>query len=245
MADRYFYSNCHWRGRPEPLEACAHRLESFLRQLKALEPVWDTWTTSVGTDEEGDKVVHTDASSLAKLLGRRSNPSGTISGYWLRSGAAPEGTGVYGRFGGSSAITSTCSVATSALGRVAERVMNASVLTSVMRAMALAWEPEFGVVTSPAYRDRIVADGSPDEPGRHIGWITYIAHSRGPVPLLPAPVRVERMMDRGTLILLTPENFTLSNPDHVALAAEVQSRLQAVGLLGPLRPWVTKSGYSC
>ncbi|WP_235685915.1 Imm52 family immunity protein [Corallococcus silvisoli] len=67
----------------------------------------------------------------------------------------------------------------------------------------------------------------------------YFADFRGPVPPLPTPVQVERLPDRGTLITLTQERFTASNPAHVALAADVQRRLQDAGMLTPLRPWGT------
>jgi hypothetical protein len=47
-------------------------------------------------------------------------------------------------------------------------------------------------------------------------------------------VRVEPVEDKGTLVILTPERFTASNPEHVALAATVQELLGRAGLLKPL-----------
>ena len=64
----------------------------------------------------------------------------------------------------------------------------------------------------------------------------YFSRQRGTVPPLPAPVRVEPVEDKGTLVILTPERFTVSNPEHVALAARVHELLDGAGLLGPLRP---------
>ncbi|WXH32803.1 hypothetical protein WA016_06799 [Myxococcus stipitatus] len=55
------------------------------------------------------------------------------------------------------------------------------------------------------------------------------------VPSLPAPVRVELVEGKGTLIILTPERFTASNPDHVALAEQVRELLDRAGLLKPLQ----------
>nr|WP_233612440.1 immunity 52 family protein [Corallococcus sp. AB045] len=116
--------------------------------------------------------------------------------------------------------------------------MTAPVMTGVVRAMALAWEPEFALATSNQHVDTIVTEQFP-KLGTYGGWVMYFADFRGPVPPLPAPVQVEHIPDRGTLITLTPEKFTVSNPAHVALAADVQARLQDAGLLMPLRPWGT------
>jgi hypothetical protein len=44
-------------------------------------------------------------------------------------------------------------------------------------------------------------------------------------------VRIEPVEDKGTLIILTPERFTASNPEHVALAERVRELLDRAGLL--------------
>jgi hypothetical protein len=74
------------------------------------------------------------------------------------------------------------------------------------------------------------------EPGTFVGWVMYFSRARGPVPPLPHPVRVEPVEDKGPLILLTPERFSSSNPEHIALAARVLELLDVAGLLRPLRP---------
>jgi hypothetical protein len=70
-----------------------------------------------------------------------------------------------------------------------------------------------------------------------VGWVTYFSRARGTVPPLPAPVRIEPVEDKGTLVILMPERFTVSNPEHLALAARVQALLDQAGLLHPLRPF--------
>jgi hypothetical protein len=42
--------------------------------------------------------------------------------------------------------------------------------------------------------------------------------------------------DKGTLITLSPERFTTSNPAHLEHARHVTGLLSRSGLLGPLRP---------
>jgi hypothetical protein len=96
-----------------------------------------------------------------------------------------------------------------------------------MRALVLAWEPDWGGVISEAYRDlRDEPVGPP-----YTGWLMYFAHHWGVVPPLPSPVRVEPVEDKGTLVILTPERLTPSNPEHVALARRVQNQLEERGLL--------------
>ena len=54
-------------------------------------------------------------------------------------------------------------------------------------------------------------------------------------PPLPAPVRIERVKDKGTLITLTDERFTVSTPEHVARAVRVHELLDRAGVLLPRR----------
>lgn len=236
-----YYAGCYWLGRPEPVEACAQRLESFLRQLGPLERSWNRWHEAAATYEEALELqVQTDASTLTRLLGRKRLRSRDSSSFWLWAGeTADETSSVNGYCGGASVhVNSVCVLEPSSQGQVAERVLTAPVLTGVVRAMALAWEPEFGIATSEQHRDLAVTGPSP-KTDIFVGWVMYFADFRGSVPPLPAPVQVERLPDRGTLITLTQERFTASNPAHVALAADVQLRLQDAGLLTPLRPWGT------
>ncbi|HSP80260.1 MAG TPA: immunity 52 family protein, partial [Myxococcaceae bacterium] len=109
------------------------------------------------------------------------------------------------------------------------------IMTEVLRAMVLAWEPECGVATSHAHVEMVT---NRPKAGAFVGWVMYFSRQRGTVPPLPAPVRIEPVEDKGTLVILTPERFTASNPEHVALAARVHELLDEAGLLRPLQPQV-------
>ncbi|NRD49739.1 immunity 52 family protein [Corallococcus exiguus] len=237
MVETHF-AGCYWLVRPEPIEACARRLETFLGMMGPLEPIWNRWHQSAATFEKARKrQVQPDAMTLAKLLGKKSNRIGDGSNFWLWAGeSADETSGVNGYCGGSSPyLTSTCILNSLGQSEVAKRVVTAPVMTGVVRAMALAWEPEFALAASDQHRELVAVPMIEN----YIGWVTYLADFRGPVPPLPSSVQVEHIPDRGTLITLTQEKFSVSNPAHVALAADVQARLQAAGLLTPLRPWGT------
>ncbi|GMU02682.1 hypothetical protein KH5H1_68020 [Corallococcus caeni] len=236
-----YYAGCYWLARLEPIESCAQRLEFFLEKLAPLEPTWNRWHQSAATFEKARKrQVQPDAKTLAKLLGQKSNRLRDSSSFWLWAGETPDETSAFnGRCGGSSMhVSSACILNSLGQSEVAQRVVTAPVLTGLVRAMAFAWEPEFAIATSHAHQERLSA-GQFSAAGTFVGWVTYLADFRGPVPPLPSPVQVEHIPDRGTLITLTQEKFSASNPAHVALAADVQARLQAAGLLTPLRPWGT------
>jgi hypothetical protein len=131
-------------------------------------------------------------------------------------------------------VSNACVVNLPEEGSAAQRLLQASVLAQVLKAMVLAWEPEYGVATSHSLREHLSESA---EAGTFLGWVSYFSHRRGLVPPLPSPVQVEPVEDKGTLIILTPERFTASNPAHLELALRTTETLSQAGLLGPLRPW--------
>ncbi|WNZ66014.1 immunity 52 family protein [Myxococcus sp. MxC21-1] len=106
-------------------------------------------------------------------------------------------------------------------------------LTGLLRASAIAWEPDWGVAASHAHGNLIDTRSVRGAP--RVGWVMYLANHRGEVPPLPAPVCIEPVEDRGTLIVLTPERFTVTNAEHVDLAETVRGLLDRAGLLTPLQ----------
>jgi hypothetical protein len=83
-------------------------------------------------------------------------------------------------------IPNSCTLDLPSKGRVAERVLRADVLLDVIRSVVRAFEPDYAVVTSDAFRDLV---GIP-EPGRPLlGWITFLPVSGNHLPALPPPSR--------------------------------------------------------
>ncbi|MCY1040913.1 immunity 52 family protein [Corallococcus sp. bb12-1] len=118
-------------------------------------------------------------------------------------------------------------------GHNVARIITVPVLTGVLRSMVHSWEPDWAFATSDAYE---AMHHEADASLFSLGWLTYLSHQRGTVPPLPAPVRIEPVEDRGTLIILTPERFTVANPEHIALARRVRELLAGAGLLKPASP---------
>ncbi len=236
-----YYSGCYWAARQESVEACAQRMERFFRQISLLEPTWNRWHETGSSFEKARmRQIQTDAEAWVKLLQKKKNRNGDGFQYWLWAGDNPKETsGVFGSCGSGDPWDTplACVLKSPSRGAVAERVLTVPVLTEVVRAMVLAWDPDCGVTTSDLHRD---STWQRPAAGTFTGWVTYISRQRGTVPPLPAPVRIEPVEDKGTLIILTPERFTASNPEHVALAARVQELLDRAGLLRPLQRPVAK-----
>ncbi|WP_409014944.1 immunity 52 family protein [Archangium sp.] len=231
-----YYAGSYWLDRPESAEACARRAERFFHLLGRCDPAWTRWYETAGSFEEArERLFPTDAENFQKLLARKEHRIGEGFSFHLWTGDSLEETsGVDGNCGHSSLhLPSTCVLRPYDEGLIGERVLTTPVMTEVLRAMALAWDPEWGVATSHEHRDSVTEKA---KPGTFVGWVMYFSRLRGTVPPLPAPVRIEPVEDKGTLVLLTPERFTASNPEHVALAARVHELLDRARLLRPLQP---------
>ncbi|HLL05978.1 MAG TPA: immunity 52 family protein [Myxococcaceae bacterium] len=233
-----YYAGSYWLARPESAEACARRAECFFRGLGRSEPAWTRWYEPAESFEEARKLQFTpDAASFQKLFAREENHFGDRFSFHLWTGDSPQETAVVdGRCGSSSRrLPSSCVLNPHAEGLVGEPVLTAPVMAAVLRSMVVAWEPEWAVATSHQHLEMLATQVLP--PGTFVGWVMYFSRLRGKVPPLPAPVRIEPVEDKGTLVTLTPERFTASSPEHVALAARVHELLSRAGLLRPLQPW--------
>ncbi|SET92339.1 immunity 52 family protein [Stigmatella erecta] len=236
-----YYVGSYWLARHESAEACARRTEHFFHRLGHCDPAWTRWYETADSFEEARKLHFTpNAASFQKLFARKENHFGDRFSYGLWTGDNIQETStVDGRCGSSSLrLPSSCVLNPHAEGPVGERVLTAPVMTEVLRAMALAWDPEWGVVTSHQYEELLSDKVIPA--GTSVSWVVYFSRLRGTVPPLPAPVRIEPVEDKGTLVILTPERFTASNSGHVTLAARVHEMLNRAGLLRPLQPWLAR-----
>jgi hypothetical protein len=232
------YAAAFWLARSETAEACARRAERFFHLLGRCDPAWARWYEKANSFEAARKLqFSTDAASFQRLFSHEENHFDDYFSFHLWTGESMEETSMVDGTCGSADpwVRNNCVLTPHAEGPIGERVLTTPVMAEVLRAMALAWDPEWAIVTSDAHRQRAVK-GFP-HPGTFVGWVMYFSRLRGKVPPLPAPVRIEPVEDQGTLVILTPERFTASNPEHVALAARVHELLDRVRLLRPLQPW--------
>ncbi|WP_233613261.1 MULTISPECIES: immunity 52 family protein [Corallococcus] len=235
-----YYAGAYWGPRRESPEACAQRAAAFFNLLAACDPLLAHWNKIPKPRGKGRKtpLMPPDLPTLTEAFRRGVNrePGGpAFEQLGLRVSAYNDGPpnemvivnmtcGSYSQ----RKSANVCVLSLPSKGESAERLITASMLTKVTRSMALAWEPDWAVAMSETYR---AMDGRQGQDDPWLGWVTYLARDRGTVPHLPAPVRIEPVEDKGTLIILTPERFTVANPEHIALARRVRELLAQAGLM--------------
>ncbi|MHA7631210.1 immunity 52 family protein [Corallococcus sp. M7] len=224
-----YYAGVYWPGRPEPLATYARRAEALFQRLASTDPSLATWYEQARSRESAlNSRISPDAHSLQQLFTKAKYQigEGEIS-FAAWNGSADDSSVVNFSCGAPVPDAVDLCVWTPA----ARGLLSEQRASQVLKAMVLAWEPQWGIVVSDEHRDSSSESG---EVGTFIGWMTYFSRDLGPVPPLPSPARVEPLGNQGTLVILTPERFTLSRPEHVALAEEVRDQLRRTGLLEAL-----------
>jgi hypothetical protein len=227
-----FHAGVYWPVRRESVGESARRAETFFRLLSQCDSVYAEWFEQADSLEEGRQLrFEPSRETLLRFFESRryrQGPFGFSFNAW--TGHAEEGEGGVVMLGSGSAEVlpaNACLLDLPHGGEEARRVLTVPVLTQVMRALVLAWEPDWGGVMGEDDGDL----GAEAEGPSDLGWLLYFSHGRGAVPPLPEPVRVEPVEDLGSLVILTPERFSVRNPAHVALAREVNAVLVGAGLL--------------
>ncbi|WP_376760354.1 immunity 52 family protein [Archangium violaceum] len=240
-----YYAGAYWGPRKESPEECARRMEVMLASLLKSDPSFSRWFKP--------------ARSLKESLKRPLEPLHVPLQQWIQGGVTRSDGGLpmkdlgysvmawngerdeyddsdfHVACGGYSPwVNNACVFKLPSKGPNAERVLTTPVLTALVRSMAIAWEPDWAVAMSHTHRD--VVKPLQVERSPYVAWVTYLARHRGTVPPLPAPVHMESVEDKGTLIVLTPEHFTAANSTHVELAQRVRALLDGAGLLQPVTP---------
>ncbi|HZH78987.1 MAG TPA: Imm52 family immunity protein [Archangium sp.] len=227
-----YYAAVYWGNRVESAEACARRAETFFRLLSRCDPDFTRWFEKADSRKKAlqlqfEPTFETFMRFFKKKV-YRLGKTGFSFGSW--TGHLEDERGGMARFTcGYEAVgaSNNCLLYLPQEAPGTERALTVRVLTEVVHAMVVAWEPDYGGVYSDAYqRAREEPVGQP-----YTGWLMYLSHRRGQVPPLPVPVRVEPVEDKGSLLILTPERFNGHEPRHVALADEVRASLDKAGVL--------------
>jgi hypothetical protein len=238
-----YYAGAYWDVRKESPEECGRRAEAMFTALRTVAPDFSHWLKQGRSRKEAlQHPIDMDRATLAKMFRRGKDRMFEDLGFRLSgwNGASDDEAssfliraGIYAERIGNACVFNLPSQGSDGKeGPNAQRVLTATVLSGLVRAMVVGWEPEWAIATSSV---QMMSIPEPN-PTRLWGWVTYYSDQVGRVPPLPAPVRMERVEDKGTLLVLTPERFTASNPEHVALAHRVGELLDRAGLLGPPLP---------
>jgi len=228
-----YYAAVYWGNRVESAEACARRAETFFSLLSRCDPDFTRWFEQADSRKKALQLqfepTHETFLRFFKRRGYRMGKIGFIFSAWTGHPDDKQRGGMVSFKCGLDAFGTSNSCLLELPKEVpgTERVLTVRVLTEVVRAMVVAWEPDYGGVFSDTYqRARDEPVGQP-----YTGWVMYLSHRRGRVPPLPEPVRVEPVEDKGSLLILTPERFNGHEPRDVALADEVRASLDKAGLL--------------
>ncbi|REG26674.1 immunity protein 52 of polymorphic toxin system [Archangium gephyra] len=230
-----FQAGAHWAGRRESAEACARRVEVLFRQLGRCDPAYSRWFEYAYSRKHSLQLPFepTSETFLRFFERRKYRLAREVFTFEAWTGQEQQGRGGMLSFtcgSNESFYPNGCLLHLPREEPAASRVLTVSVLREVVRAMVLAWDPDGCAVIAQGDRG---AKKAMEDGGTCLGWLTYVSGQRGRVPSLPRPARAEPMEDQGTLIVLTPERFSLDNPAHVALAGRVRERLEKAGLLPP------------
>lgn len=242
MRDTY-YIGVYWGTRKETFLECVERVEKCFRLLKDCDPLFQKWyrrgssrnmalQNSLVSEKadvarlmrEMNKVSDLEVSQTSSLGFRlglwTQDQYGTSIGLNLRCGC-------YDPIPGVNSVT----IDLPDSGGSVNRILNTSKLTEIIKALVIAWEPDWGVVNSNAYQANRFESKS-NAP--RVGWILYLGKHRGDLPSLPQAVTTAMISNSGWLIAITEDVFTASNTNLINLADEVQQLLSKHGLLGPL-----------
>jgi immunity protein 52 of polymorphic toxin system len=234
MRETYYAGIC-WGERKDSAEECARRAEVYFHLLSRCDPIYTRWFEQADSHKKALQLqFEPTAETFLRFFKSRKYQEGR-DGFmiWVWTGHEQGHGGLATLRCGSAAefVPNNSLLYLPSEEPEKERVLQVDVLAEVLRAMVLGWEPDWGFITSGDFRDSLSPQGIA---GTFVGWLTYVSRGRGEVPPMPEPVRVQPVEDKGTLILLTPERLTASNPEHLALGQRVQEVLHAKGLLEPV-----------
>ena len=231
-----YFAGAYWGCRPESAEECALRAETFFRLLAECHPSYARWYEKNNSVKKSLELqFEPTRETFVRFFGMKKyrlweNQDGDFTCSAWTGHVKQEQGGMLSLHCGGDAEAFPNSLLlyfpVEDLGH--ERMLTSRVINGVMRAMAVAWDPDWALITTDELRDELSRH---DEADTFVGWMTYITRRWGEIPPLPEPVRVEPVGTQGSLIILTPERLTISNPAHVALGHQVQRTLEEHGVL--------------
>jgi Immunity protein 52 len=242
-----YYAGVSWGPRRESSHECAQRAFALLEALERLDPCFrDYWTWSRGRKKVPVPILP-NREAAEQIIARSVNRDDVnrkviedlgfytsfirdleiVPGYRKKNYQT-----LFLRFGcGCYAprMRNSCVMYLPRYPPASERVLRGDLLAQLTRIFVDTLDAEAVLITSDMHRD--VVNGPSPWKEELVGWVMYFARERGVVPPLPTPVRIESVGDKGTLIILTPERLTVSNPEHVELGHQVRRLLRNAGLL--------------
>jgi hypothetical protein len=241
MTPRYSIT-AYWGPRQENPEACAERLLHMLAPLSLIDPVFSDWFF-LGL-RKGTHLAALGQGDIAKLIAEgvyRGDSGEPFPQGGYRFGAAnglkrvPRGVSVRVHAGNlypANYFNNVVSVSTERLNEENATFINLRVFKSALLAVAAAWDATW----CGAYPDDLLALRTKPDPPRPLfglSWITFNSARFAPMITPPRSAIVENAPGGGLLMIATEERFSTQNPQHLAVARDIEAALAPVNAL----PW--------
>jgi Immunity protein 52 len=228
----------HWYSRLQTAQECAVALVNFLKSLESLGTPFINWDY-LNTKDKSEAIPF-DVDEVRKRL--------LLPGNGARRGVKPEETMPVmgfnsllfseGKAGERVTLSMTCGISEESRpgnkcrikfptkGEIATQVLQLEVLKQLLKLVVQAWNPDWAVI------DYFDPSDQQKNPNRiPVYWFVYLSESRGQIPLLREPSCVERIEGYGSYAIVTPEPFNRDRLEHLAIANQVKTILDEVGLL--------------
>lgn len=228
-----YFAGFYWGSRAEMREACAGRVLHMLQLLEDVDPAFRDLVyvgTSMAKPAGAPVCMRLDAIGQALRFEATSADLGFRWAAMTRSQVMSIGVQCGGycenMAGIKNRVTITLPPPDDELSR---SILAMATLRKVATAIALSFQPDWGVVTNHRALSKMRVD--PAMP--YVGWLSYLSKSRGKLPMLPGGVEVEHVGDTGTMLLISGRGFSVEQDSQLHLAQDLQDALLRAGLLRP------------
>ncbi len=106
-------------------------------------------------------------------------------------------------------------------GKLRNEFLRLTVLRSVIEAIVVTFDPDFGVATSHQLAEEVEMDDFPIS----VGWLTYVAHGFASVASVQDLVSIEEIGGRGRLLIVSDAPIAISDRDRVELVRKVAEEI--------------------
>jgi hypothetical protein len=223
----------NWSARGWPPARCAQAVVAHLEQVLALLPCFAPWLEWLDATDQPGEPLQVDAGELQRRMvaeaadeegsARVKAEMGLWFSTWAKSAEGPIKTSINAGSVGSR-LPSHANVSD---GRPHAPLAAPPLDRRLLEALVPIWQPEIGSVGPSAFR----VDATLHPRGEyHVGRVTYLANSLGPLPPLP-DFDVEPVGDLGHIITTVDEAIDHTDREHRNRVFDLRERLRPGGFL--------------
>jgi hypothetical protein len=245
LVDTY-YIGAYWGDRGESVDVCARRAARLLAGLAACDGMFARWYEKGRSRSDAlSREVGASEGALRDLLlsgrNRKDADGGVIErlGFGLslwtggEDGESADLMIKCGLHAATPGLMNSCVIGLPHKGDAADRLLRVEPLLKILKAVVETWEPDWAVVNSRNFREKISRAFRKVARQPAVGWMLYLSARQGLIPTLPGPSSVTSL-GAGSLIVLTEDRLTASRPDHLNIAEGVRTLLDRAGVLEPM-----------